>query len=291
MSLAQPLMALMDFQQEAVRLLPELEQWYGGGLSLPKARNGRPGVYSNFVASLDGRITFDEPGHYSGGDISFRNPHDRVMMGLLRSACDAILVGAETLRVEPKHVWTPRGLFRDDPRTADVLNRQRAAFGLPERLLHLFITGSGRLDGRPRVLDAPDAEVWFLTTPRGKEALERRFPEEAVNTLVVGEDQPVDLSTALQMVHERFGVNRLLCEGGPTVMGGLISEGLLDQAFLSIAPQVTGNAPAPAMADRPTWVSGYFGQPGETPAARLLSLRADPEARMLFTHYALEYRS
>lgn len=285
-----PLVPLFDARSESLSLLPELARWYGGGLSLPEARDGRPGVYSNFVTSLDGRITFDEPGVYSGGDISFRNPHDRYLMGLLRSASDAILVGAETLRVEPKHVWTARGLFRDRPDAVDTFARQRAALGLPERLLHVFVTGSGRLGGRPRVLDAPDAEVLFLTTPLGKAALDRQFPEGEVQTLVCGEGRAVDMDRALRLLHARFGVARLLCEGGPTLLGALVTLHLLDHAFLSMAPQIIGDAPARGARERPTWVSGYFGQPDETPMTRPVSLKMDPERRMIFTHNVLEYR-
>jgi riboflavin biosynthesis pyrimidine reductase len=36
------------------------------------------------------------------------------------------------------------------------------------------------------------------------------------------------------------GVERLLCEGGPTLNRALLAEGLLDELFLTISPVVSG---------------------------------------------------
>jgi 5-amino-6-(5-phosphoribosylamino)uracil reductase len=286
----QPLQSLFDIQESPLQLLPELEAWYGGGLALPTAADASPGIYSNFVTSLDGRITFDDPGHYGGGDISFRNPDDRRLMALLRSAADAILVGAGTLRVEPKHLWTPEALFPNDPATAALFTRQRAAFGLPARYRHFFVTGSGELTGRPRALDAPEAEIWFVTTPAGKRALEAQFPDNPPNTVVAGPDERVDMEAAMRHLRAEFGVERLLCEGGPTLIGSLIERRLLHSAFLSTAPQIIGNASGAKGRDRPTWVSRYHGTVGTTPTAKLLSLKLDHGHQMQFSHYALHYR-
>jgi riboflavin biosynthesis pyrimidine reductase len=280
---------LFDIQDDSRPMIPELREWYGGGLSLPEARGGMPGVYSNFVTSLDGRITFNQPGHFGGGDISYRNPADRLVMALLRCHSDAILVGAGTLRVEPKHVWTAQALVKRDPAVAALFARQRAELGLPARYLHFFVTGSGRVNPNAAVLNAPDAEVWFITTPAGKAALESQFPDGPPRVIVPGDGPEVDMAAALQEMRERFGVNRLLCEGGPTVIGSLIQGRLLHGAFLSTAPQIIGNAPSEDDPDRPTWVSHYYGTPGQTPSAKLLSLKLDPDRRLQFAQYGLEY--
>jgi hypothetical protein len=87
----------------------------------------------------------------------------------------------------------------------------------------------------------------------------------------------------------RFGVSRLLCEGGPTLIGSLVEARLLHSAFLSTAPQIIGNASGADAPDGPTWVSHYYGVPGQTPSAKLLSLKLDPGGRMQFAHYTLDY--
>ena len=38
----------------------------------------------------------------------------------------------------------------------------------------------------------------------------------------------------------RFGVRSILCEGGPTLNGALLADGLVDELFLSLAPKLSG---------------------------------------------------
>jgi riboflavin biosynthesis pyrimidine reductase len=42
-------------------------------------------------------------------------------------------------------------------------------------------------------------------------------------------------------------VRALLCEGGPTLMGALLHEGLVDEVFLTLAPQLAGGGTGPTM--------------------------------------------
>src|SRR5688572_8693419 len=66
-------------------LPPELQQIYGGDWRVP---DNETYVYTNFAVSRDGRVSFDEPGHLSGGDVSGFNTHDRWLMALLRARAD-----------------------------------------------------------------------------------------------------------------------------------------------------------------------------------------------------------
>ena len=71
----------------------------------------RPYLIANFVTTLDGVVSLNERGHEAAGDISGFEPHDRMVMGLLRAIADAIVVGAGTLRAEPDHVWSAGYIF------------------------------------------------------------------------------------------------------------------------------------------------------------------------------------
>ena len=62
----------------------------------------RPHVIGNFVTSLDGVVSLGIPGKAGGGEISGFNPHDRMVMGVLRAAADAVVVGAGTLRASSR---------------------------------------------------------------------------------------------------------------------------------------------------------------------------------------------
>ena len=43
----------------------------------------------------------------------------------------------------------------------------------------------------------------------------------------------------------------LLCEGGPTLMGALLHERLVDELFLTLAPQLAGGGTGPTMSSGP----------------------------------------
>ena len=72
-------------------LPPELAR-VDGRLSLARPTT-RPDVIGNAVTALDGGRLSRGGGHESGGDISGRNPHDRLVMGLVRALTDVIVVG------------------------------------------------------------------------------------------------------------------------------------------------------------------------------------------------------
>jgi hypothetical protein len=74
----------------------ELRDVYGR-LAFPP-HQGRPYVIGNFVTSLDGVASLQVAGQAGGGPISGFNPRDHLVMGLLRAAADAVIVGAGTLR-------------------------------------------------------------------------------------------------------------------------------------------------------------------------------------------------
>ena len=109
----EPFTLLFDDEPKDDTALPEnLRTIYGGDWLLPEV-DGRPYTYANFALSRDGRVSFNEPGHVGGGDVSGFNAHDKWLMGLLRARADAVVVGDNTLRLEPDHLWTCEYIFPD----------------------------------------------------------------------------------------------------------------------------------------------------------------------------------
>ena len=84
---------------------------------------GRPYTFVNFVTARDGRVSFAEPGHASGADISGFSAPDRWVMGLLRAGADAVMMGEGTLHAEPDQLWTSDFIFPDDAEAFAVLRR------------------------------------------------------------------------------------------------------------------------------------------------------------------------
>src|ERR1700685_2053215 len=110
-------------------LPPNLSRLYGA-FRLPTPRLGLH-VFSNFVSTLDGVVSLQVKGHSGGGDISGFSSQDRMVMGLLRAAADAVIVGSGTLAADPEHLWTPQAicpeLGADFGRLADAMAKPRAA--------------------------------------------------------------------------------------------------------------------------------------------------------------------
>ena len=106
-----PFDSLLEMQGGAALPLPtELARLYGR-LAFP-LHPGHTHVIANFVSTLDGVVDLNEPGRTGGGDISGFNRHDKMLMGLLRAAADAVIVGEQAggeFQVLASPRWWRRG--------------------------------------------------------------------------------------------------------------------------------------------------------------------------------------
>ena len=80
-----------------------------------------------------------------------------------------------------------------------------------------------------------------------------------------------------------IGARLVLCEGGPHLIGDLMGAGLVDELFLTMAPQVAGRD---ARAPRLGFVAGRAFPLAEAPWADLVSVRR--AADHLFLRYRLD---
>lgn len=262
---------------DSCSLIPAVRDIYGGDWSLPEPRN-RPYCYSNFVMSHDGRISFAVPGHEGGGDVSGFDAHDQWLMGLLRCRADAVLVGANTLRSEPEHVWTPEFIA---PVHAQLFEEQRQADGRAMPPLQVFVTSSGQIFRDATVFDRPDLHVVIVTTERAQATVEAlELPHTEV--LAAGKTE-VDLPRALDILSSQWGVETVLCEGGPRLYGSLVNSGSLDEEFLTLSPLVIGSSDDDP---RPGLIEGYGFTPGASPKAHVLSVRRSGDHLFLRTAWS-----
>jgi riboflavin biosynthesis pyrimidine reductase len=212
-----------------------------GRLGFPPAPAGRPWIYSNFVQSLDGIVSFKGK-HAAGSDIA-RSQQDRWLMDLLRAHADAVLVGANTLLDETELGGRPRGpVFR----IMDAeLRRLRQKLG-KRREMNIVVTGSARLDlSAFRVFDGELVDAVVVTTKNGAQRLAEKQPHPHVRVIAAGEDKFVDLTATAGLLRRELGVEHLLCEGGPTLYGYLSRAGLVDEKFVTLSPVEVGQLAPP----------------------------------------------
>lgn len=245
----------------------------------------RPYTFVNFVTARDGRVSFAEPGHVSGADISGFSAPDRWVMGLLRAGADAVMMGEGTLHAAPEQLWSSDFIFPDDAEAFAELRRQLGLSPLP---LNVFVSLDGELDPTAAVFQQPQQHVVVATTEHGRAQAEARLGgcPAKLDVLALGA-AAADLETLVRTLHERYGVRALLCEGGPRLYGAMLQAGLVDEEFLTLSPLMVGEAPG---SPRPSLVEGTGFAPGRAPRSTLVSLRRVGDHLFLRSRWANQRR-
>jgi riboflavin biosynthesis pyrimidine reductase len=221
---------------ELLPLPPRLRRLYGRlRMPLPHAR---PQVFSNFVTTLDGVVSLHAKGHNGGADISGFNAPDRMVMGLLRAIADVVIVGSGALAADPQHLWTAETIF---PELADEYRRLSAAMGIRGTPLNVVVSGSGRIDLRLPVFASGKVRALIVTTAMGAKRLRRQRAPDSVAIRAIGRGTGTIAATAiLDEVCRVSSGRRILIEGGPQLLGNFYAPRLVDEQFLTLAPQIAG---------------------------------------------------
>jgi len=173
-------------------------------------------VRSNMVTTLDGSGVGAD-----GRSGSVNTPADNRVFALQRDLCDAVLVGSGTVQAEAYERLEPT-TRRDVPPALVV------------------VSGSARV---PETVEGPSvgrgAALLVTCTAAGGERLARARSLLGGDAVVVAGDERVDLPVALDLLARR-GLRHVVCEGGPTLLGSALEQGVVDEVALSIVPSVVG---------------------------------------------------
>jgi riboflavin-specific deaminase-like protein len=185
----------------------------------------RPYTLLSCSVSLDGYLGDRSP------RLALSNAADFERVDEVRASCDAIMVGAGTVRID-----NPRLLVRSQAR-----REQRTARGLAASPMKITVTGGGDLDARSNFFTTGEAEKLVYTpSPRVHDARARLGP---VATIVDG-----GLHVRMRWLSEDLGdrgVERLMVEGGGVVHTQFLSADLVDELQLVVAPFFVGDSTAP----------------------------------------------
>lgn len=193
----------------------------------------RPFVCLNMVTSVDGATTID------GRVGELTGPLDQALLHRLRAEADAVLVGAGTVRAEGYGALLP----------AEHRRRREQERGSAEPLLCIVTTRPALAEDAPALGPAPSALV-FLTgsaepLPRAARTVLALRPAETGSPT-----GSLLLAPLLCRLREELGVQRIVCEGGPTLNASLFAEDLVDEAFVSVAPLMAQERTSPGMVAR-----------------------------------------
>ena len=176
--------------------------------------------------SIDGYLGSAAPGR-----LELSNDADFDRVDAVRASCDAIMVGAATVRSD-----NPRLLVRSPAR-----REERTARGLAPLPIKVTVTERVELNACAAFFATGDTEKLVYCTSRGVgDARSRLGP---VATVVDG-GRRVEMRRLSEDLGAR-GVRRLMVEGGGTVHTQFLTDGLADELQLVVAPFFVGDSRAP----------------------------------------------
>lgn len=197
---------------------------YGGDFGLT-----RPELCANFVASVDAVVALPDVGE-SGHVVSGNNEPDRFIMALLRAAADAILIGAGNFRKADGAWWYPETVY---PAGAEHFAEMRKQLGLRPHPLLVLVTASGQIDPTQPAL----RDCLVITSSQGEAHLRGKL-HSGTRIAVLG-GKRFGGHALLELLHAQ-GLQVILTEGGPSLVGQLLEAGLIDELFLTTSPRLFG---------------------------------------------------
>lgn len=223
----------------------------------------RPYTLLSCCMSLDGFL--DDS---SEQRLILSNDADLDRVDSLRAGCDAILVGAATVRSD-----NPRLLVRSRARID-----QRLAAGRPASPVKVTVTALAKLDPGAAFFTTGEAGKLVYCTTDTAGAARAALGDVAT---VVDLGQPLRMRRLSEDLRAR-GVRRLLVEGGATVHSQFLAEDLADELQVAVAPFFVGDSAARRFVDdgRYPWTADR--------RARLVETRALDDVVLL--RYALSGR-
>jgi riboflavin biosynthesis pyrimidine reductase len=180
----------------------------------------RPWLLANMISSLDGAT------HVNGLSGELGSAADRRTFQAIRAIADVILVAAGTARSEHYHPIT----------TTPEVTAARASRGQTDRPRLAILTRHIDLDLDDELFTAPQPPIVLTTdlAPAGR----LRHAEARTDVISFRGDR-VEVADALRALGE-FGAKVVLSEGGPTLIGQLAAQDLLDEMCLTVSPAIVG---------------------------------------------------
>jgi 5-amino-6-(5-phosphoribosylamino)uracil reductase len=186
-----------------------------------------PYIIVNCAISLDGYID-DE----SNKRLLLSNNKDFERVDALRARCDAIMVGANTIRKD-----NPRLLIRSKKQ-----QQERIKQGMLAHPVKVTVTETGNMPEKAAFFALGDTKKYVYTTAHAREKLTQHIGNIA--TVISLKSKNLKIQDILADLSQR-GIQSILVEGGTTMLSQLLQEGLADELHIAIAPFFVGEKNAP----------------------------------------------
>jgi riboflavin biosynthesis pyrimidine reductase len=181
----------------------------------------RTWLRANMISSADGAATID------GRAADLGNKSDQQLLGALRALSDVVIAGAGTVTAEGYGPARARAEYQE----------ARAAAGQPPAPVMAVVSQRLQLDFDSRYFveaTQPPIVVTCAEAPA-----DRLIAAQKVASVVIAGERTVSPALMVEAL-VGLGHRRLLCEGGPTLLGLVAADGVLDELCLTIAPMLVG---------------------------------------------------
>lgn len=181
-----------------------------------------PWVRANFISSLDGVSAVDD------SSTGLGNASDRRIFGLLRELSDVILVGAQTVRAEDY----------GGVRTSERKRERREQAGLSAVPPIAVVTASCDLEPASRLFTDTSVPPIIFTSHQAPFDNRARLVAAGAQVMEITDSKltPEHILSTLAAMN----LNRVLCEGGPSLFGQFVEDDLIDDLCLTIRPLLVG---------------------------------------------------
>ncbi|MDN7012728.1 5-amino-6-(5-phosphoribosylamino)uracil reductase [Methanoculleus sp. FWC-SCC3] len=184
----------------------------------------RPHVLMMSEITVDGKLTLKR-GASSKILMKYMAPETELLLHRTRAEYDAIMVGANTIRIDNSFL-TVRLVEGKSP--LRVIPSSRADIPADANVL------------------GPDAKTVVAVSEAAPAENVARLRERGVDVVVVGE-KDVDLPELMSSLKRDYGVDRMMIEGGPTLNWSMLNHRLVDEIRLIHLPFIVGGADTPSL--------------------------------------------
>ncbi len=184
----------------------------------------RPHVLMMSEITADGKLTLKK-GASSKILMKYMAHETELLLHETRAACDAIMVGANTIRIDNSFL-TVRYVPGKSP--LRVIPCSMADLPLESNVLKN---------------DAPTVVAVCEAAPQERVDAIRKTG----TSVVVAGKTHVELPLLMQILREQFGVKRLMIEGGPTLNWHMLHDRLVDEIRLIHLPFIVGGSDTPSL--------------------------------------------
>jgi riboflavin-specific deaminase-like protein len=192
-----------------------------------------PFILVNMAMTADGKIATS-----NRVVSSFGSRHDRDHLLRLRATSDAVMAGARTVDLNRVNLGPGPAEYR----------RLRLRRGLAEYNLRVIVSRSGTVNPNAEVFQRKFSPTIVLTTRRATAGSLKKLRAVASEVKICGARE-VNFHRAMCWLRARWGIRRLLCEGGGEVNDALFRAGLVNELHLTVCPMIFGGRAAPTIAD------------------------------------------